>query len=64
MDWLPVAASVVTALLSFLGVFLSNKKQTALMEYRLKQLEDKVDKHNSFDRRIVAIETKLGMKSN
>lgn len=64
MDWLPVAASVVTALLSFLGVYLSNKKQTALMEYRLKQLEDKVDKHNSFDRRIVAIETKLGMKSN
>ena len=63
MDWLPVAASVVTALLSFLGVYLSNKKQTALMEYRLKQLEDKVDKHNSFDRRIVAIETKLGMKS-
>lgn len=66
MEWIAFAASAVTALLSFLGVYMSNRKSAALMEYRLQQLEkkvndlaDKVDKHNSFDRRLVAVETKL-----
>ena len=47
----------MTALLSFFGVYLSNRKQTALMDYRLKQLEDKVGKHNNLEGRIIALET-------
>jgi hypothetical protein len=57
MEWLAFAASAVTALLSFLGVYISNRKQTALMDYRLKQLEDKVGKHNNLEGRIIALET-------
>ena len=57
MEWIAFAASAVTALLSFFGVYLSNRKQTALMDYRLKQLEDKVGKHNNLEGRIIALET-------
>ena len=57
MEWIAFAASAVTALLSFLGVYISNRKQTALMDYRLKQLEDKVGKHNNLEGRIIALET-------
>lgn len=57
MEWVAFASAAVTALLSFLGVYMSNKKQTALMDYRLKQLEDKVGKHNNLEGRIIALET-------
>lgn len=57
MEWLAFAASAVTALLSFLGVYMSNRKQTVLMDYRLKQLEDKVGRHNNLEGRIIALET-------
>jgi len=57
MEWAALGASVLTALLSFLGVYMSNKKQTALMDYRLKQLEDKVGRHNNLEGRIIALET-------
>ena len=57
MEWIAFAASAVTALFSFLGVYLSNRRQTALMDYRLKQLEDKVGRHNNLEGRIIALET-------
>ena len=57
VEWIAFAASAVTALFSFFGVYLSNRKQTALMDYRLKQLEDKVGKHNNLEGRIIALET-------
>lgn len=57
MEWLAFAASAVTALLSFLGVYMSNRKQTALMDYRLAQLEKKVGAHNNLEGRIIALET-------
>ena len=59
MEWVAFAASVLTALLSFLGVYLSNRKQTALMDYRLKQLEDKVGKHNNLEGRVIKLETQM-----
>jgi len=59
VEWIAFAASAVTAFLSFLGVYLSNRKQTALMDYRLKQLEDKVGKHNNLEGRVIAIETHI-----
>ena len=59
MEWIAFAASAVTALLSFLGVYLSNQKQTALMEYRLKKLEEKVDKHNQVVERTYRLEGRM-----
>ena len=57
MEWIAFAASAVTAVCALLGTYFSNRKQTALMDYRLKQLEDKVGKHNNLEGRIIALET-------
>ena len=57
MEWLAFAGSAVTAICALIGTYMSNKKQTALMDYRLKQLEDKVGKHNNLEGRIIALET-------
>ena len=57
MEWIAFAASAVTAIFSFMGVYFSNRKQTALMDYRLQKLEEKVGKHNNLEGRIIALET-------
>lgn len=59
MEWIAFAASVVTALLSFLGVYISNRKSAAVMEWRLKELEKKVDKHNQVVERTFKLEQKV-----
>ena len=64
MEWIAFAASAVTALLSFLGVYLSNRKQTALMEYRLIKLEEKVDLHNKVIDRTYKLEARADVVDN
>ena len=59
MEWLAFAASAVTALLSFLGVYISNRKQTVLVSYRIEQLEKKVDKHNQVIERTYKLEQRV-----
>jgi hypothetical protein len=61
MEWVALGASVLTALGSFLGVFLSNRKQTALIEFRLKELEKKVDKHNQVIERTYKLEERASV---
>jgi len=52
-------ASIVTGTFSYKGVKKANDKQTALMDYRLQQLEKKVGQHNGLETRVVALETKM-----
>lgn len=59
MEWIAFAASAVTAVCALIGTYLSNRKQTALMDYRLKQLEEKVGKHNNLEGRVIVLETKV-----
>ena len=59
MEWIAFAASVLTALLSFLGVYISNRKTAAVMEWRLKELEKKVDKHNQVVERTYKLEQRV-----
>jgi len=59
MEWLAFVSSAVTALLAFLGVYVANRKQTALMDYRLQQLEQKVDKHNQVIERTFKLEQQV-----
>lgn len=61
MEWIAFAASVLTAIFSFLGVYLSNRKQTALMAYRMEQLEKKVDKHNKVIERTYKLEERASV---
>ena len=59
MEWLSFAAAVLTAGCALLGTYLSNKKQTALMAYRLEQLEKKVGVHNGLEGRIIRVEQQI-----
>ena len=59
MQWGTIAAALITAAGALLGTYLSNRKNTALMEYRLKQLEAKVDKHNQVVERTFKLEGQM-----
>lgn len=59
MEWGAVAAAAVTAVLGFLGTYMSNRKQTALVAYRLEELEKKVDKHNNLIERMYKVEGQI-----
>ena len=54
-----IITSLITGLLALCGVYLSNRKTAALMEYRLKQLEDKVQAHNNLVERMYGAEEQL-----
>lgn len=54
-----IIVAIVTGAFSFLGVYASNRKSAALVEYRLKQLEDKVAAHNNLIERMYAAEEKI-----
>ena len=59
MDWITILVAVITAGFAFLGVYVSNRKQTALVAYRLEKLEAKVDKHNNVVERMYKLESRL-----
>ena len=54
-----IITSLITGLLALCGVYLSNRKTAALMEYRLKQLEDKVQAHNNLVERMYGAEEQI-----
>lgn len=47
MDWSSIIVAAISALGAFLGVYYANKRSASLIEYRIGQLEAKVDRHNS-----------------
>ena len=53
-DTLIVAVLSLVGTLS--GAYIANKKSTALIAYRLEQLEDKVNKHNNVIERTYKLE--------
>ena len=59
MDWITILVAIITAGFAFLGVYVSNRKQTALVAYRLEKLEAKVDKHNNVVERVYRLESRL-----
>lgn len=69
MSWVTICVALIAALGPLIGTILTIRQQSHFIDYRMGQVEnkvtqlsDKVDKHNQFDRRLVAIETKLNMK--
>ena len=61
MDWGTIMVAVITAGFAFLGVYMSNRKQAALVAYRLEKLEEKVDKHNNVVERMYKLESQVGL---
>ena len=59
MEWGAVIAAAITAILGFLGTYISNRKQTVLIAYRLEELEKKVNKHNNLIERMYIAEGKI-----
>lgn len=59
-------ASILTAVLALtgtlIGSFLAHRKSTALLTYRMEQLEKKVDKHNNLVERVYRLESALNAK--
>lgn len=57
-----IIGSVISGLVALSVAGIQNSKTTALIEYRLKELEDKVDKHNNVVERLYAVEAKVASK--
>ena len=57
-----IIVAIITGAFSFLGVYFSNRKSAALVEYRLKQLEDKVQAHNNLVERMYEAEDRLNIQ--
>lgn len=66
-----LSPAMVTAIATIIGAVISgavslivsewqHSKTIALIEYRLSELEKKVDKHNQLADRMIAVETRLG----
>lgn len=54
-----IIAALITGLLSLAGVYLANRKSTALIAYRLEQLEHKQDIHNGMIERMYKVEGRV-----
>ena len=64
MDWATILVAVITAGFAFLGVYTSNRKQAALVAYRLEKLEAKVDQHNPVVERMYRLESRVETLQN
>lgn len=53
---------IISGVVALIIASLQHSKISALIEYRLEQLEKKVDKHNNFMERLALVETKLSLK--
>ncbi len=58
----PVLVALITGGLALLGTYLSNRKSTALIAYRLEQLEGKVEKHNNVIERTYKLEERTELQ--
>ena len=68
MNWETIIVALIAAVGPLIGTILTIRQQSNLINYRMDQMEgkvkilaDKVEKHNNFDRRLIVIETKLGI---
>ena len=54
-----LVGAIITAVCSLIGVYVANRKSAAVMELRLKLLEEKVSKHNQIVERMYIAEGKI-----
>ena len=57
-----IVVALITAAGALIGTYIANRKAAALMEYRLEQLEKKVDKHNNLVERMYAVEERTQLQ--
>ena len=54
--WIAALSALGTGLLSLAGVYIANRKSSALIAYRLQKLEEQVAKHNGVLERTYRLE--------
>lgn len=57
--WIAALSALATGVLSLIGVYIANRKSSALIGYRLEQLEKKVDVHNRVVERVFKLEGEM-----
>lgn len=57
--WIAALSALATGVLSLIGVYIANRKSSALIGYRLEQLEKKVDIHNRVVERVFKLEGEM-----
>ena len=62
--WESIIVAVITGIFALAGTYFANRKSAALMEYRLTQLEKKVDIHNSVIDRVYKLEGESDVQAN
>lgn len=56
-----VAGPLISGLVALYVCMVQNDKTVTMIEYRLKQLEDKVDAHNHLNDRLIKLETEMSL---
>ena len=59
MDYATVLVAVISLVGTLVGSFLANSKNSALIAYRLEELEKRVQKHNNIVERLAIVERDL-----
>lgn len=62
MDWTSIIVAAITAAGAFAGVYAANRKSSAIMEYRIEQLEKKVNLHNQVVERTYRLEESTALQ--
>ena len=57
--WIAAFSALATGVLSLIGVYIANRKSSALIGYRIEQLEKKVDVHNRVVERVFKLEGEM-----
>ena len=57
-----VIVALITGAFALLGTYLANRKAASLIEYRLSELEKKVDRHNSTIERTFKLEERTELQ--
>ena len=59
--WITLGIAIATIISNLVISIVSNKKNIALIEYRLKQLEDRQNQHNNLITRMYQIEKEVAI---
>ena len=57
-----VIVAIISGAFALLGTYLANRKAASLIEYRLSELEKKVDKHNNVIERTYKLEERTELQ--
>ena len=55
-----IVVALITGVLTLVGVIISNRKTSAVTDYKIEELTREVREHNNFARRMPVVEEQIG----